>query len=168
MILTEYFKLTQKIFTHKGKWTFITEFDNHVSQKTRSHQSENWHKQQESCTKNRRNVGTSNSEKGSRNSQEFYTYKFRKFKTLCKTFTKLSCMSQLTETALISSFKSLRRLATISHILSLATEVWNCNFQKNSRDNLFLTEHVRLSTQYQADSCAIYRCVNFCMSNILS
>jgi len=29
--------LTEKIFTHKRNWTFITEFDTHVSQKPRSY-----------------------------------------------------------------------------------------------------------------------------------
>jgi len=84
-----------------------------------------------------------------------------KFKTLGKTFTKLSRMSQLTETARILSFKAVRRLANISHKLLLATEVWKGNFHKNSMKNLLLTEQVRLATQHQADSCLIYWCIHF-------
>lgn len=55
-------------------------------------------------------------------------------------------MSQLTETALILSFKAVTSLATISHKLSLATEIWNRNFKENTMNILFLTEQVRLAT----------------------
>ena len=65
---------------------------------------------------------------------------------LCKTFTKMLFMSQLTETALILSFKAVTSLATISHKLSLATEIWNRNFKENTMNILFLTEQVRLAT----------------------
>jgi len=55
-------------------------------------------------------------------------------------------MSQVRETAQFLSFKAVRKLAIISHKSSLATEIWNRNFQQNNMNNLFLTEQVRLAT----------------------
>jgi len=49
---------------------------------------------------------------------------------LCKTFTKLPCMGQLTETTRILLFKADIRMATMSHKLSLATEIWNRKLEK--------------------------------------
>jgi hypothetical protein len=55
-------------------------------------------------------------------------------------------MRQLTETVRILSFKAVIKLATISLKLSLATEIWNRNFEENTMNNLFLTEEFRLAT----------------------
>lgn len=55
-------------------------------------------------------------------------------------------MSHLTETARILLFKAVIRMETISHKLSLATEIRNRNFQKSNMNNLFLTEQFRLAT----------------------